>query len=101
MTQEHSQMIYKTFDQPIRILLWTFDEFIVLFPLCLVGVFLKSFFLLVLVVILNAVYKNVKKKFHNQSISHFFYRNFPTDVCQKIGFFEGLPPSYLKSVLLT
>lgn len=101
MTQESPRMTYKTFDQPIRILFWTVDEFLILIPLCFVGILLRSLFLLGLACLLKTIYAQIKKKCRYQSLSHYIYIYFPTKICQKLGYFEGLPPSHLKEVLLT
>lgn len=101
MTQDCLRMTCKTFDQPIRILFWTLDEFLILIPLCFVGILLRSLFLLGLAISLKAIYTRITKKCRYQSISHYLYHYFPTEICQKFGYFEGLPPSHLKQVLLT
>lgn len=101
MTQESLRMTCKTFDQSIRILFWTLDEFLILIPLCFVGIILRSLFLLGLAISFKAIYTQIKRKCRYQSMSHYLYHYFPTDICQKFGYFEGLPPSHLKEVLLT
>jgi type IV conjugative transfer system protein TraL len=101
MLQENSRMTCKTFDQSIRILFWTLDEFFILIPLCFVGIILRSLFLLGLAILLKAIYTQIKKKRRHQALSHYLYQYFPTTICQKFGYFDGLPPSHLKQVLLT
>lgn len=99
--QDSPRMTYKTFDEPIRILFWTIDEFLILIPLCFIGLILKSLFLICLAFTSKAFYAQMKKKRRHQSYSHFIYLYLPTAVCQKVGYFEGLPPSHLKEVILT
>ncbi len=95
------RMTCKTFDQSIRILFWTVDEFLILIPMCFVGIFFRSLFLLALALSLKIFYTHVKKACRYQSFSHYLYVYFPTNVCQKFEYFEGLPPSHLKEVFLT
>ncbi len=101
MTQESSRMTCKTFDQSIRILFWTLDEFFILIPLCFVGILLRSLLLIGIAFSLKWIYRQMKKKYRHQSLSQTLYTYFPTEICQKLGYFEGLPPSHLKNVLLT
>lgn len=101
MSQENGRMTCKTFDQSIRILFWTLDEFIILIPMCLLGVFLHSLFLLCFAIALKAIYTKVKKNRRHRHLTHYLYQYFPTLICQRLGFFEGIPPSHLKEVILT
>jgi type IV conjugative transfer system protein TraL len=101
MAQESLRMTCKTFDQSIRILFWALDEFLILIPLCFIGIVLRSLLLLGLAISLKAIYTQIKKKCRHQAFSHYLYRYFPTTICQKFGYFEGLPPSHLKELLLT
>ena len=100
MAQESSRMIYKTFDQSIRILFWTGDECLIFVPPFLIGIFIHSFILIGLAFVFKAIYSQAKKKYRYQPVSHYFYQLFPTHICQKVGYFEGLPPSHLKKLLL-
>ncbi|WP_042280648.1 type IV conjugative transfer system protein TraL [Candidatus Protochlamydia sp. R18] len=101
MAQESPRMTCKTFDQSIRILFWSLDEFLILIPLSFVGIFLRSLVLLGLAILLKTLYVQMKKKSRHQPLSHYLYQYFPTSFCQKLGYFEGLPPSHLKKVILT
>jgi len=101
MMQERAHMTCKTFDESIRILIWTMDEFLILIPMGLLGVFMRSLILIGLAITLKVIYTQIKKKNRYQRLSHLLYRYFPTDICQRFGYFEGLPPSHLKEVLLT
>jgi type IV conjugative transfer system protein TraL len=100
MTDDKRRMTLKTFDYSIRILFWSLDDFLILAPLCFLGVIFKSLYLIGLAFLLKSVYSHLKKKCGHQTISHYVYAYFPTSVCQKVGYFEGLPPSYLKEILL-
>lgn len=100
MTLDSQRMTCKTFDNSTRILFWAVDEFIFLAPLCLLGLVFKNFYLFGLALLLKTVYSNIKKKNGHQSISHYVYTYFPTKTCQQFGYFDGLPPSHLKEMLL-
>ena len=61
MAQESSRMIYKTFDQSIRILFWTGDECLIFVPPFLIGIFIHSFILIGLAFVFKAIYSQAKK----------------------------------------
>jgi len=95
-----SQFLYKSLDNPIRILFWSMDEFLVLatpFFLCLC--FGNVLFLLGTVVA-KPLYAKMKKKFPRGVFKHHIYWNLPKRALEKMGKIKRLPPSHCRELLL-
>jgi conjugal transfer pilus assembly protein TraL len=91
------KLLLRTLDNPLRVLYWSIDEFMVLaFPLFLT-LCLGSIFFVLIGFVLKPCYSKFKKNFPNGSFVHKLYWYLPT---KSIGRVKHLPASYYRELLL-
>ena len=99
MTELRTPLL-KTLDNPVRLLFWSYDEFLLMVTPFFAGMFLDSLLCMFCGIILRPLYLKVKRKFPHGSLKHKFYWILP-----KSGVLLGkgasrLPPSCYRRLLL-
>lgn len=97
---EERQYIFKTLDNPIRLLFWSLDEFLMMITPLFLGICVGSLFLMSLTFVVKPLYSRVKKKYPNGALRHKLYWEFPTSSYNKVGKFHSLPPSHIREYFL-
>jgi len=97
--QDH-QYFYKTLDNPIRVLFWTVDEFLILITPLFLSLCLGNVFLLFGGIILKPCYSKIKRKFPNGLFKHKLYWSLPHNFLERTGKTKHLPPSHVRELLL-
>ena len=96
---EH-QYLYKTLDNPIRILFWSLDDFLVFAVPLFLSLCFGSLLFLLAGFILKPFYSRLKKRFPNGSLKHKIYWSVPMSCLKHMGKIKNLPPSYYRELLL-
>ena len=94
------QLMFKTLDNPIRILFWTIDEFSVMAIPIFLGLCFGSITLMIFAVILKPCHSKIKKKLPYGTLKHTLYWNLPIFWLQKMGRLKSLPSSHYRELLL-
>lgn len=97
--QDSKHFIFKTLDNPPRILYWSVDEFILMIAPVFFGIVFGSL-LLMLAALLKVPYARFKRSLGHSSLVHCAYWHLPTDYLNRIGHFKSLPPSHERNFLL-
>ncbi len=98
MNQDDRQhYIFKSLDNPIRILFWNVDEFLLIVIPFFIGLIFGSVVVSVLTIsIVIYLYKKFKKRYRKLYFSHLMYWNLPTGKMKKIGIYKSLPFSHIR-----
>lgn len=94
------QLMYKTLDNPIRILFWSVDEFLLLAGPLFLSMCLGSISLIFIGFILKPFYTKIKKQLPYGAFKHMLYWNLPTSTLRRMGRIKSLPPSHCRELLL-
>ena len=98
------QPIFKTLDNPIRILFWNLNEFVLMSIPILLGLYSGNLLVMTLLFIsayaLKGRYAKVQKRFPNGSFKHVLYWHMPPQCLRKLGKIRRLPPSHHRELLL-
>lgn len=95
----HKNTIFKTLDNPTRLLFWKLDEFFILLIPFVLGVLFGNI-LLVVGALLKYPYARMKKKLSHRTIQHYIYWYLPTHICRHMGHFKNMPSSHSRELLL-
>ena len=85
--------IFKTLDNPPRVLYWPVDEFILMIAPVFFGIVFGSL-LLMLASLLKIPYVRFKKALGHSSLVHYAYWNLPTSYLKRLGHFNSLPETH-------
>lgn len=96
---EPKHYIFKTLDNPPRILYWPIDEFLIMIVPVFFGIVFGCFPLM-LGAFLKAPYTRFKKFLSYKSILHYAYWYLPTSYLQVAGNFKKLPSSHTREYFL-
>lgn len=96
---ENKHCIYKTLDNPPRVLYWPIDEFLIMVSPIFFGIVFGSF-ILMLGAFIKMPYTRLKNSLNHRSISHYIYWHLPTCYLHRLGHFKCLPKSNLRVYLL-
>jgi conjugal transfer pilus assembly protein TraL len=94
------QLMFKTLDNPTRLLFWTIDEFLVMATPIFLGLCFGSIILIFLAAILKPCHSKIKKKLPYGTLKHLLYWHLPTASLKKMGRVKRLPSSHLRELLL-
>ena len=100
MGAELQNYVLKTLDNPVRVLFWGVDEFIVMVFPSFLAMAVGVSWLMLTGLLTKYLYNKLKKKFPNSSLRHCMYWNLPKEPMSKMGWFKTLPPSYWRKILL-
>ena len=100
MALERSHLVFKTVDNPLRILFWELDEFLCIAAPLFLGMCFSSFLLMCSGIVAKPLYTRLKKKCPNQHFKHMVYWYLPTRQLKKMGIVKNLPPSHVRAYLL-
>ena len=97
--QDSKHTVFKTLDNPPRILYWTVDEFVLMIAPLFFGIVFGSLWLM-MAALLKVPYTRFKKSLKHASIVHYAYWHLPTDYLNRMGHFKNLPPTHERIFLL-
>lgn len=94
-------VILQTLDNPLRILFWNFDEFMVMTLPIFLGIVLGSLTVMLLGVPVKVLYSRARKgSRRGVSLQHRLYWHLPTSTLNRAGVVKKLPPSHVRDILL-
>ncbi|WP_068470645.1 type IV conjugative transfer system protein TraL [Parachlamydia sp. C2] len=92
--------IFKTLDNPMRVVFWSIDEFLIMVIPLFIGFILANVLILLSGIVLKFFYAKLKKKNSNQSFKHLLYWYLPTHNLKKQGIVKNFPDSHVREFLL-
>lgn len=96
MSDEHQHIIFKSLDNPARILFWNIDEFLLMALPFFIGVLLSSWCLMFSGFIVKYIYSKFYKNHPRFILNHILYWYLPTGKLKKIGLFKSFAPSHIR-----
>lgn len=97
---ENKKTILKTLDNPMRIIFWSMEEFLIMIVPLFLGFMLANFFVLLSGIVLKIIYAKFKNKSTQRYFKHVLYWHLPTNNLKKQGIVKNLPPSHIREYLL-
>ncbi len=95
---EKKHQLYKTLDNPLRVIFWSIDEFVLMVIPLMIGFMMASPFILLSGIFLKIVYSKFKKKF--PVLKHMIYWHLPTRRLRKQKIIKNLPSSHIREFML-
>jgi type IV conjugative transfer system protein TraL len=92
--------ILKNLDNPLRVVLWDWDEFLVMVSGVFLGISLGILSLTFLGFVIKPFYSKVKKRFPRGALVHRLYWNLPTQSFRRMGKFNNMPASHIREIVL-
>lgn len=92
---DRQHYIFKSLDNPMRILFWNVDEFLMFVIPFFLGIIFGNVIISILIIgLVIYLYKKFKKKYRKFYFSHVMYWNLPTQKMKKMGIYKSLPFSH-------
>lgn len=98
MNIENKHQLYKTLNNPLRVIFWSIDEFLLMVIPLLIGFMMASPFILLSGFVLIIIYLKLKKKF--PALKHMVYWYLPTRRLRKQKIIKNLPSSHIREFML-
>ncbi|CUI18211.1 Type IV conjugative transfer system protein TraL (plasmid) [Candidatus Protochlamydia naegleriophila] len=95
---EKKHQLYKTLDNPLRVIFWSIDEFVLMVIPLMIGFMMASPFILLSGIFLKIVCSKFKKKF--PVLKHMIYWYLPTRRLRKQKIIKNLPSSHIREFML-
>lgn len=100
MNLEKKHQLYKTLDNPLRVIFWSIDEFLLMVIPLMIGFMMASPFILLSGIILKISYSKFKRKFPDNRLKHMVYWHLPTHRLRKQKIIKNLPSSHIREFML-
>ncbi len=97
MSLHRNTYLFKTLDNPSRLLFWEIDDFLCFVVPIFLGLSFDSLYLILTALPLKLMYSRLKKKFPYGQYKHQLYWHLPTHT---IKYLKHLPPSHQREYLL-
>lgn len=98
MNIEKKHQLYKTLDNPLRVIFWSVEEFLLMVIPLMIGFMMASPFILLSGFFLKYAYSKFKKKF--PVLKHMLYWHLPTGRLRKQKIIKNLPLSHIREFFL-